>query len=75
MSLQPYDLHAEVRVAFSHEEHPCVTLQSQRSYMPDSVPLTLQQEIYILFHEQLTKKRFKRGIQRVSSPKNVKLSL
>lgn len=53
VGLQAYDLHAEGRITFSHKEHPDVTLQSQGSYMPYSVPLALQQEVYVLFHEQL----------------------
>jgi len=57
MGLQPYDLHAEGFIAFSHKEHPGVTLQSQGSYMPYSVPLTLQQEVDVLFHEQLTRNK------------------
>lgn len=56
MGLQAYDLHAEGRITFSHKEHPDVTLQRQGSYVPYSVPLALQQEVYVLFHEQLTNK-------------------
>ncbi len=56
VGLQAYDLHAEGHITFSHKEHPDVALQSQGSYVPYSVPLALQQEVYVLFHEQLTNK-------------------